>query len=80
MREGQSKRDSLLESSVNILIGYAVAIAAQKAIFPLFGIHVAIQDNCEIAALFTIVSLVRSYCLRRAFNWWHVHKATRGPV
>jgi len=77
MKKGQSKRDSLLESCINILIGYAVAIGAQKVIFPLFDIHISTGDNCKVAALFTIVSLARSYVLRRAFNWWHVYKATK---
>jgi hypothetical protein len=73
--KGQSKRASLLESAVNILIGYGVAIAAQKAIFPLFGIHISTADNVKVAALFTVVSLIRSYVLRRCFNWWHVSQA-----
>jgi hypothetical protein len=72
MKLGQTKRDSMLEATVNILIGYGVAIAAQKVIFPIFDMHVSTADDCKIAGLFTIVSLIRSYVLRRAFNWWHV--------
>lgn len=64
----QSKKASALESLVNVLVGYGVAVAAQMAIFPAFGIHIAPSDNFAIAAFFTIVSLVRSYLLRRAFN------------
>jgi len=77
MREGQTKRDSLLEATINIMIGYGVAIAAQKVIFPVFGIQVSTADDCKIAGLFTIVSLIRSYVLRRLFNWWHVYKLRR---
>ena len=77
MRRGQSKRDSMLEATVNILIGYGVAIGAQKLIFPLFDIHISTGDNCKVAALFTVVSLIRSYVLRRAFNRWHVYKASK---
>lgn len=64
----QSRRASLLESAANIAIGYSVAVAAQVAIFPLFDINLPIGDNLLIGALFTVVSLVRSYCLRRLFN------------
>ena len=64
----QSRRASLLESAANIAIGYGVAVAAQVAIFPLFGMDVPLGDNLLIGALFTIVSLVRSYFLRRLFN------------
>lgn len=64
----QSRRASLLESAANIAIGYGVAVSAQAVIFPLFGIYVPLGDNLLIGALFTVVSLVRSYCLRRVFN------------
>lgn len=64
----QSRRASLLESAANIAVGYGVAVAAQTVIFPLFGIDVPISDNLQIGGLFTLVSLVRSYALRRLFN------------
>jgi hypothetical protein len=64
----QSKLDSLKESVVNIGIGYGVAIAAQVAIFPHYGISISLTQNLEIGLLFTVVSLVRSYAVRRLFN------------
>lgn len=69
---GQPRHHSIAESIVNVLVGYGVALAAQVAIFPLFGINVSMSSNLAIGGLFTAVSLVRSYALRRAFNWWHV--------
>lgn len=67
----QSRKHSMLEALVNVLIGYGIALAAQLVIFPLFGIHVSPQDNILIGLLFTVVSIVRSYALRRLFNRWH---------
>jgi len=64
----QSRRASLLESAANIAIGYGVAVAAQAVIFPLFGMDVPLGDNLLLGGLFTVVSLVRSYALRRLFN------------
>lgn len=64
----QSRKGSLIESLANIAIGYGVAVGAQMVIFPMFGIHIDHADNFAIGALFTIVSLVRSYVLRRLFN------------
>lgn len=66
----QTKRQSLTESLLNILIGYTVAILAQLLIFPLFGINPPLADNLLIGACFTVVSLVRSYVIRRIFNKW----------
>ena len=64
----QSRRNSALEAVANVVIGYVVAISAQLAIFPLFGIPTPVAAHLEIGALFTVVSLVRSYALRRLFN------------
>ena len=65
----QSRIGSLIESAANIAIGYLVAMLAQALIFPLFGFSASVSEHAQIAGLFTIVSLVRSYCLRRLFNW-----------
>jgi hypothetical protein len=40
-------------------------------VFPLFGIHIPMSSNIAIGIIFTFVSLVRSYVLRRLFNWVH---------
>lgn len=64
----QSKRGSLTEAIANTVIGYLVAVAAQAVILPAFGIAVSAQQHLGIAACFTVVSLARSYVLRRFFN------------
>ncbi len=64
----QTKLSSLLESLANIAIGYFVALLSQLLIFPQFGINVSLEANLQIGAWFTVVSLVRSYVIRRYFN------------
>lgn len=64
----QTKRHSLLEAIANIVIGYFVAVASQIIIFPMFGINIPFGDNFIMGILFTVVSLIRSYTLRRLFN------------
>lgn len=64
----QTRLQSLIESVINIAIGYVVALLSQWIIFPLFDIHVSLTDNLMIGAWFTGVSLVRSYVIRRWFN------------
>lgn len=65
----QSRHASIMESVANIGIGYLIAIAAQAVILPMFGFHASLSEHAQIAGLFTAISLVRSYLLRRAFNW-----------
>ena len=64
----QTKKQSLLESLTNVLIGYSTAFVSQLLIFPLFSIDVTIGDNLLIGLYFTLISLVRSYVVRRYFN------------
>ena len=64
----QTKIESLLESIVNIIIGYGVALASQLLIFPMVGIDVPFSTNLWIGLWFTLISLVRSYVIRRWFN------------
>ena len=71
----QSRTGSLVEAIANVVFGYIIAIAAQEAIFPHFGIHIPTSDHLTIGLLFTIVSLIRSYLLRRFFNRLHGRRA-----
>lgn len=69
---GQSRIHSMIESVANVAIGFGVALMAQIIVFPWFGIHAPISDNITIAVIFTGISIVRSYAVRRAFNAFHV--------
>ena len=64
----QSRMMSLAEAVTNVAIGYGVAVATQIAVFPLFGLAVSLGDNLAIGGVFTGVSLIRSYVLRRLFE------------
>lgn len=64
----QTKIGSLVESGINILIGYFVALASQLVLFPMFDIHITLQTNLWIGLWFTVISLIRSYVIRRWFN------------
>lgn len=64
----QTRASSALEAVANIAVGYGIAVAAQAVIFPAFGLHASAGDHFAIAGCFTVVSLLRSYCLRRVFN------------
>ena len=64
----QTRRHSALEAAADVAIGHVISIAAQLVIFPMFGIRIALGENLGIGLCFTVVSLVRSFALRRAFN------------
>lgn len=71
---GQSKRQSLVEAWINVLVGFSVNFVANLAILPHFGYTPTLLDNLYIGLLFTVVSVGRSYGLRRFFNWIHLRQ------
>lgn len=64
----QSKLESFIETCINTLIGYLVALASQLVVFPMVGIHVPLSTNLVIGAWFTVISIARGYVIRRWFN------------
>ena len=71
----QSRLMSLVESLANVLVGYGVAVATQMVVFPLFSLAVTIIENLLIGLIFTVVSIVRSYALRRGFEALRVRQS-----
>ena len=71
----QSRLMSLVESLANVLVGYVVAVVTQMAVFPLFGLAVSVTENLLIGLIFTAVSIVRSYALRRGFEALRVRQS-----
>ena len=64
----QSRAMSLVESLANVAVGYGVAVVTQILIFPIFGLHTTLVQNLMMGAIFTVVSIGRSYALRRLFE------------
>ncbi|ASJ25707.1 DUF7220 family protein [Laribacter hongkongensis] len=73
----QSRLMSMVESLANVLVGYVVAVVTQMAVFPLFGLAVTVTENLLIGLIFTAVSIVRSYALRRGFEALRVRQSAR---
>lgn len=64
----QTKRGSIAEAWANIAVGFTINYFANLLIFPLFEMHISPGKNFLMGCIYTIISLVRSYILRRWFN------------
>ena len=73
----QSRLMSMVESLANVLVGYGVAVLTQVVVFPMFGLAVTVTENLLIGLIFTAVSIVRSYALRRGFEALRVRQSAR---
>ena len=70
----QSRLMSLVEAVANVVVGYGVAVVTQILIFPIFGLHTTLAQNLQMGLLFTGVSIIRSFLLRRLFEAIRVAK------
>ena len=52
-------------------IGYGIALVSQILVFPWFGINIPLRGNIAIGAIFTVISIARSYAVRRLCNRLH---------
>jgi hypothetical protein len=64
----QTRKGSLAESLMNAAIGYGTALASQIIVFPWFAINIPLSSNIAIGLIFTAVSIVRGFALRRLFE------------
>ena len=70
----QSRLMSMVEAITNVIVGYGVAVVTQILIFPIFGLHTTLAQNLQMGLLFTGVSIIRSFLLRRLFEAIRVAK------
>ena len=68
----QTKKDSLKESLINVAIGLTINMVANAFIIPVvLGVKVPLTGNIALGVFFTVISITRSYCIRR----WHERKS-----
>lgn len=68
IRAPQSRAGSAVEATANVAIGFLLAFVLQGLLYPVVGIATTPQTNLLIAAVFTLVSVIRSYLVRRVFE------------
>ncbi len=64
----QTVKGSIVEAWANIAVGFSINYCANLLIFPLFGMHISPGNNFLMGMMYTMISLARSYVLRRWFN------------
>lgn len=70
----QSRLMSAIEAVTNVAVGFGLAVAVQLLTFPAFGLQASLPQSLGLGAVFTLVSLARSYLLRRVFDGLGGHR------
>lgn len=71
----QRRLHSLGEAVLNNLISFGVAYSINLVVLPEFRRHLTTKEEAFwLTVIFSVVSIVRQYFIRRLFNWWHHHR------
>lgn len=73
----QTRKGSFIEACINVLIGFWINFIANLLILPLIGFNISVSQNLFIGLLYTLISIARSYCIGRWFNYYIVKAANK---
>lgn len=65
---GANPRLAIIEAWVNIGIGFGINYAANWLFLPMVGAHLTAANNFWLGWLYTAVSIIRQYAIRRWFQ------------
>ena len=65
---GAHPRAAIIEAWTNIAIGFGINFVANLMILPLVGVTITASENFAIGWLYTAVSVLRQYAIRRWFQ------------
>lgn len=74
----QSRIDSLMEALTNTAIGFLVSLVTWIVVARIYGIPMSAGTSLSITAIFTVVSVLRQYVLRRIFDGRSPWQALKG--
>lgn len=66
----QSRRMSIIEAVVNTVLGFVISVWIQIIMFGLYDVALSVFASMIMTAVYTLVSIVRGYFIRRFFNWY----------
>ena len=64
----QSKKDSFIETLTSVFVGWLIGVILNMLVLPLFDYNITVIDSLWVSLIFTVVSVIRGYVIRRFFN------------
>lgn len=72
MKQGQSKKMSLVESLVSVIAGYIITVLIQYWVYPLFGVSIPAAEALLISLIIVLAAFAKNFSIRRLFNFIHL--------
>jgi hypothetical protein len=72
----QTRLGSLIETLVSLCLGFLINWTANMWILPLYGFHITGSQAFTMGLIFTVISVIRQYAVRRWFNH-RLHKVSQ---
>ena len=64
----QTKKNSLLEAFSNTVIAFFISMAVAYFVYPIYFPEIKFSQTFELTLIFTVLSILRGYIIRRFFN------------
>lgn len=64
----QTRKESLIEITVDMVLGFIISVFSYMAILPMFGFSISLAANLSLTIYFVVISYIRRYFTRRWFN------------
>lgn len=65
----QTRMMSFMEAATSVAAGFLLSLGMQVVLFPAVGLQTTWTQNLKLALGFTVLSLARSYGVRRLFEY-----------
>jgi hypothetical protein len=70
----QTRKQSLIEVVVSTALAFWLSVGLQVILAWAYSVPMTLSQNIQWTIWFTLLALVRSYFMRRFFNWLHNRK------
>lgn len=74
----QARVDSFAEAITNTAVGFGISLLTWAVLAHLYGIPMTWATNFQITGIFTVISILRQYVLRRLFDGRSPWQALKG--
>ena len=64
----QTKKQSFIESLTSVFVGWLIGVILNMLVLPIFDYNITVIDSLLVSLIFTVVSVIRGYLIRRFFS------------